>query len=283
MHGNGESETLARGAELAVYQCGHGLLHLRVNRVTLTLKPEEFSRLATLVGEAHIRLGTREGPVHVRDALDAPGYGGADMTIRARTALLLALLPALLAPGLAEAQGILLLAHGGRDDWKPGGSRAGLASRLYAAGRSGVRHGEQAHDSGRCGSPDGTGRHRNRCGSAVHLVAQQRDAGHRVPVGKPRRCTAATGGLCPPWAPVAAAAGSAGDAADFDPTTPLETTVPISVTTAPRQPLLWLPRFCSPAPRTSAGRRKKRSSWWVAHGPELGGGQRPLAGRTWTS
>ena len=54
------SETLVKGPELAVYQCGHGLLHLRVNRVTLTLKPEEFSRLATLVGEAHIRLGTRE-------------------------------------------------------------------------------------------------------------------------------------------------------------------------------------------------------------------------------
>ena len=60
MHGNGESETLARRAELAVYECGHGLLHLRVNRVTLTLRPEEFSRLATLVGEAHIRLGARE-------------------------------------------------------------------------------------------------------------------------------------------------------------------------------------------------------------------------------
>ncbi len=60
MHHSTESETLARGTEVAVYQCGHGLLHLRVNRVTLTLKPEEFSRLAILVGEAHIRLGTRE-------------------------------------------------------------------------------------------------------------------------------------------------------------------------------------------------------------------------------
>lgn len=58
--GGGESETLAKGAELAVYRCGHGLLHLRVNRVTLTLKPEEFSRLAMLVGEACMRLGTRE-------------------------------------------------------------------------------------------------------------------------------------------------------------------------------------------------------------------------------
>ena len=58
--GTGGSETLARGTELAVYQCGHGLLHVRVNRVTLTLKPEEFSRLATVVGEAYMRLGTRE-------------------------------------------------------------------------------------------------------------------------------------------------------------------------------------------------------------------------------
>ena len=60
MHHINESETLARGTEQAVYQCGHGLLHLRVNRVTLTLKPEEFSRPAILAGEAHIRLGTRE-------------------------------------------------------------------------------------------------------------------------------------------------------------------------------------------------------------------------------
>ena len=55
-----ESGTLARRTDLAVYQCGHGLLHLRVNRVTLTLKPEEFSRLAIVVGEAYTRLGTRE-------------------------------------------------------------------------------------------------------------------------------------------------------------------------------------------------------------------------------
>ena len=60
MQGKGASEALARESDLAVYQCGHGLLHLRVNRVTLTLKPDEFSRLATLVGEAHIRLGARE-------------------------------------------------------------------------------------------------------------------------------------------------------------------------------------------------------------------------------
>ena len=58
-HDEHAPETLVKGPELAVYQCGHGLLHLRVNRVTLTLKPDEFSRLATLVGEAHIRLGTR--------------------------------------------------------------------------------------------------------------------------------------------------------------------------------------------------------------------------------
>ena len=39
------------------------------------------------------------------------------MTKRARTGTLLALVSALLAPGMVEAQGILLLAHGGRDDW----------------------------------------------------------------------------------------------------------------------------------------------------------------------
>ena len=56
MHRHAESKTLARGSELAVYQCGHGLLHVRVNRVTLTLKPDEFRQFAMLVGEAH---GTR--------------------------------------------------------------------------------------------------------------------------------------------------------------------------------------------------------------------------------
>ena len=39
------------------------------------------------------------------------------MSERARTGLLLAALVALLTPGVVEAQGVLLLAHGGRDDW----------------------------------------------------------------------------------------------------------------------------------------------------------------------
>ena len=39
------------------------------------------------------------------------------MSKRARKPLLLVLLSALLAPGIVEAQGILLLVHGGRDDW----------------------------------------------------------------------------------------------------------------------------------------------------------------------
>ena len=54
------SEALASESELAVYRCGHGMLHLRVNRITLTLTHDEFRRLAMLVGEAHIRLGTQE-------------------------------------------------------------------------------------------------------------------------------------------------------------------------------------------------------------------------------
>ena len=60
MYRHGDSETLAKGSELEVYQCGHGLLHLRVDRLTLTLRPDEFRELAMLVGEAHIRLGTRD-------------------------------------------------------------------------------------------------------------------------------------------------------------------------------------------------------------------------------
>ena len=59
MYRQGNSETVAGSSDLAVYQCGHGLLHVRVNRVTLTLKPDEFRQLAMLVTEAHIRLGTR--------------------------------------------------------------------------------------------------------------------------------------------------------------------------------------------------------------------------------
>ena len=39
------------------------------------------------------------------------------MLKRARTGVLLALSFALAAPGVVEAQGVLLLAHGGRDDW----------------------------------------------------------------------------------------------------------------------------------------------------------------------
>ena len=39
------------------------------------------------------------------------------MSKRVRKPLLFVLLSALLAPGIVEAQGILLLAHGGRDDW----------------------------------------------------------------------------------------------------------------------------------------------------------------------
>ena len=60
MHRHRASESLARESDLAVYQCAHGLLHLRVNRITLTLTQDEFRRLAMLLGEAHIRLGTRE-------------------------------------------------------------------------------------------------------------------------------------------------------------------------------------------------------------------------------
>lgn len=50
----------ARGGDVTLYQCGCGLLHLRVQRVTLSLRPEEFRQLALIVSEALIRLGTQE-------------------------------------------------------------------------------------------------------------------------------------------------------------------------------------------------------------------------------
>lgn len=68
MHRRHESGSLAAKSELAVHQCRHGLLHLRVNRITLTLTRDEFRQLAMLVSEAHIRLGTREA---IDSALDA--------------------------------------------------------------------------------------------------------------------------------------------------------------------------------------------------------------------
>ena len=49
-----ELEVLAQESGLAVYQCRHGLLHLRVNRVTLTLKPEEFLRLGGLAARVAV-------------------------------------------------------------------------------------------------------------------------------------------------------------------------------------------------------------------------------------
>ena len=55
-----ELEVLAQESGLAVYQCRHGCLHLRVHCVTLTLQPEEFHQLAMLVCDAHIRLATRD-------------------------------------------------------------------------------------------------------------------------------------------------------------------------------------------------------------------------------
>ena len=76
-------ETLAKGSEVVVYQCGHGLLHLRVNGVTLTLKPDEFHQLAILVCDAHIRLATRE-VVREVDGMDAGSPRGRSRPINAR-------------------------------------------------------------------------------------------------------------------------------------------------------------------------------------------------------
>jgi hypothetical protein len=52
--------------EWAVYQCANGCVHVRLQHVTLTFSPCEFTQLAHLFAEACIRLGLRPGVAPVR-------------------------------------------------------------------------------------------------------------------------------------------------------------------------------------------------------------------------
>ena len=153
------------------------------------------------------------------------------MTIRARTALLLALLPALLAPGLAEAQGILLLAHGGRDDWNR--EVLELASQVDSTLPVEVAFGMANKRTIR----DAVDRLTER--DVTEIVAVPLFISSHSSVMRATEYLLGSRDDAPPQLEAFArmgarrsAAGSAGDAADFHPTTPLETTVPISVTTA---------------------------------------------------
>ena len=153
------------------------------------------------------------------------------MTTRARTGPLLVLVSALLAPGLAEAQGILLLAHGGREDWNR--EVLELASQVdstlpveVAFGMANKRTIRDAVD--RLTERDVTeivavplfiSSHSSVMRATEYLLGSRDDAPPQLEafarMGARRR-----------------ASSGAGDDADFDGTTPLEATVPIAVTTA---------------------------------------------------
>ena len=151
------------------------------------------------------------------------------MSKRARNGLLLALVSALLAPGLAEAQGILLLAHGGRDDWNR--EVLELASQVdstlpveVAFGMANKRTIQDAVDrlterdiSGIVAVPLFISSHSSVMRATEYLLGSRDEA--------------------PPELQAFARMGAHRDAGravndGFDRTTPVETTVPISMTTA---------------------------------------------------
>ncbi len=152
------------------------------------------------------------------------------MSKRARNGLLLALVSALLAPGLAEAQGILLLAHGGRDDWNrevlelasqvdstlPVEVAFGMANKRTI--RDAVDRLKQRDVSGIVAVPLFISSHSSVMRATEFLLGSRDDAPPQLEAFGRMGARRASGG--PNHDP------------DFDWTTPLEATVPISVTTA---------------------------------------------------
>lgn len=61
-----EHDHQSTAAEWAVYQCVNGCVHVRLQHVTLTFSPCEFTQLAQLVDEACVRLGLRTAVAAVR-------------------------------------------------------------------------------------------------------------------------------------------------------------------------------------------------------------------------
>ena len=147
-----------------------------------------------------------------------------------RTPLLLVVLSALLAPGVVEAQGILLLAHGGGDDWNRHvfavADQVGASQPVEVAfGMANKRTIQDAVDrlaergvSSIVAVPLFVSSHSSVLRATEYLLGSRDDA--------------------PPeledFARMSARRESAGAANDtgFDRTTPVETTVPISVTSA---------------------------------------------------
>jgi hypothetical protein len=50
-------ELLAEAGDISVYRCEQGCLHLQVGSVNLRLEDDEFRDLASVVGEAALRVG----------------------------------------------------------------------------------------------------------------------------------------------------------------------------------------------------------------------------------
>ena len=159
------------------------------------------------------------------------------MSRTVRTGWLLALLPALLAaPAIAEAQGILLLAHGGRDDWNR--EVLALAEQVdstrpveVAFGMANKRTIQDAVDrltarevSSIIAVPLFVSSHSSVMRATEYLLGSRDEAPPQMQAFA--RMGARMG------AGARGDAAGAGDDPDFDRTTPLEAAVPISVTAA---------------------------------------------------
>ena len=187
------------------------------------------------------------------------------MKKRARTAPLLALVAALLAPGIAEAQGILLLAHGGRDDWNrevlelasqvdptlPIEVAFGMANKRTI--RDAVNRLTEREVTEIVAVPLFISSHSSVMRATEYLLGSRDDAPPQLEAFA--RMGARRG-----------AAGGTGEDADFDGTTPLETTVPISVTTALDSHALVADILLSRAEDVSR-MQEEEVAVVVAHGP----------------
>ena len=191
------------------------------------------------------------------------------MSRTARTGWLLALLPALLlvAPAVAESQGILLLAHGGSDDWNR--EVLALAERVESTRPVEVAFGMANKRTIR----DAVDRLAER--EVTNIVAVPLFVSSHSSVMRATEYLLGSRDEAPPelqaFARMGARMGAgargdsagAGDDADFDRTTPLEATVPISVTAALDDHALVADILLSSESRPSAGcRRTKSWSWW---------------------
>ena len=152
------------------------------------------------------------------------------MSTRARTPLLLVLLSMLLAPGSGEAQGILLLAHGGRDDWnrkvlelaaqvdstRPVEVAFGMANKRTI--QDALHRLEQRDVTDVVAVPLFVSSHSSVFRATEYLLGSREDAPPQLEA----------------FARMAARRGGGGTASDpdFEWTTPVETALPISVTTA---------------------------------------------------